>query len=231
VSIKEVNYLFPLYLYSAEGELPGLHDSERRPNLADKFVADLEERLRMKFVPDGQGDLKRTFGPDDVFAYIYSVLHSPTYRERYSEFLKSDFARVPLTSNVGLFRALRDLGDQLIRQHTLEHAAPPSTEFPVKGTDVIEGVRYSKPVEEGAKKGRVWINTDQYFEGLRPEAWDFHVGGIRVAEKWLRDRKGLKLSWDDVTHYEALVAAATETVRLVPKIDQAIEAEGGWPLR
>src|SRR5258708_4106606 len=149
---------------------------------------------------------------------MYAMLHSATYRERYSEFLKSDFARVPLTSKPGLFRTLRDLGEQLIGQHTLDQAGPPITEFPVKGSDVVDVVRYTRPGEEGVKKGRVWINATQYFEGVAPDVWEFHVGGFQVGEKWLKDRKGLKLSWDNVVQYETIIAPVAETVPIVPNI-------------
>ncbi|HEX9430655.1 MAG TPA: type ISP restriction/modification enzyme, partial [Candidatus Bathyarchaeia archaeon] len=127
---KERTYLFPLYQYT-NGELPGLHDNVRNSSLSDKCVADFAARLKMKFISDGGGDRRKTFGPEDVFAYLYAMLHSQAYRERFSEFLRSDFPRIPLTSNASLFRSLCDLGEQLIAQHTLEGAGPPTTEFPV----------------------------------------------------------------------------------------------------
>ena len=131
VSIKEVNYLFPLYLYATakadlfDNDSPSATPGGRRPNLAPEFIADFSARLKLDFVPDGCGDLRKTFGPEDVFHYAYAVFHSPTYRSRYAEFLKIDFPRLPLTSNVELFRSLCALGKELVALHLMEGAPSP----------------------------------------------------------------------------------------------------------
>ena len=83
---------------------------------------------------------------------------------------------------------------------------------------------------EGAEQGRVWINATQYVEGVPPEVWEFHIGGYQVCEKWLKDRKGRKLSYDDQETYQRIVAALAETMRLMDDIDETIEEHGGWPL-
>jgi hypothetical protein len=185
----------------------------------------------LKFVPDGKGDRAKTFGPEDVFAYMYAVFHSPTYRSRYGEFLKIDFPRLPLTSDAALFRALCALGDRLVGLHLLERqgASPPG--FPVGGTNEVEQVRYTAPGEGGHEEGRVWINREQYFAGVAPEVWGFHVGGYQVCQKWLKDRKGRTLSFDDLEHYRRVVAALAETIALMSEIDAEIEGRGGWPLK
>ncbi len=90
-------------------------------------------------------------------------------------------------------------------------------------------VRYSEPTD--GVPGRVWINTDQCFEGVAPEVWDFHVGGYQVAQKWLKDRKGRVLNHDDLNHYRKIIPALAETLRLMAEVDEAIEAGGGWPLK
>jgi predicted helicase len=137
---------------------------------------------------DGKGKRnERSFGPEDVFNYMYAVFHSPDYRERYAEFLKTDFPRLPLTSDVELFWSLCDLGDHLVRLHLMEHKAPAITRYPVKGDDTVEKVRYTASGESGSplplgeglgvRSGRVWINATQYVEGIPPEVWEFHVGG------------------------------------------------------
>jgi predicted helicase len=180
----------------------------------------------MTFIPDGKGDLQATFGPEDVFNYMYAVFHSPTYRSRYAEFLKIDFPRLPLTSDPGLFRSLAGLGEQLVGLHLMERQAPNIASYPVRGDSVVQAVRYTAP-GEGAEKGRVWINKTQYFEGVPPEVWEFHIGGYQVAEKWLKDRKGRQLSYDDLSHYRNVVAALAETMRLMAEIDAAIP---GFPI-
>ena len=185
----------------------------------------------MTFIPDGQGDLKKTIGPEDVFDYIYAIFHSPTYRSRYAEFLKSDFPRLPVSSNAELFRKLCALGSELIGLHLMERHAPAITTYPIAGESEVDKVRYTAPGEAGSEQGRVWINREQYFEGVPPELWNFHVGGYQVCQKWLKDRKGRKLTYDDLTHYQRIVSALSETIRLMSEIDVAIDGHGAWPIQ
>ena len=235
-SVYDGSYLFPLYLYPLnKGNLFDNDSTDapggRRPNLSEKFVADFAARLGMRFVADGRGDRAETFGPEDVFAYMYAVFHSPTYRSRYAEFLKIDFPRLPLTSDAGLFRELCRGGDELVSLHLLEKEPPPTTTYPNAGANEVEQVRYTAPGEAGGAEGRVWINREQFFAGVAPEVWNFHVGGYQVASKWLKDRKGRRLTYEDVTHYQRVVAALGETLRLMSEIDAVIERRGGWPLK
>lgn len=210
---------FPLYLYPEEGSM----DEGRRPNLAPEFIADFSARLGLEFVPDGRGDLAATFGPEDVFDYAYAIFHSPTYRARYAEFLKIDFPRLPLTSNVDLFRALVGLGGELVRHHLLEGVQPDPAlaRFEVGGSNEVERVRYDEA------RQRVFINKTQHFAPVPPELYGFYVGGYRPLDKWLKDRKGRKLSADEVTHYRKVAVALRQTMRLMGEIDAAIP---GWPV-
>jgi predicted helicase len=237
VSIKEVNYLFPLYLYEDAkvdlftGEKPSDAPSPRTANLASEFITDLNARLRMTFIPDSKGDRKKTFGPEDVFDYMYGVFHSPSYRSRYAQFLKIDFPRLPLTSNVELFGKLCALGGELVGLHLMEKHAPTITTYPIAGESEVDKVRYTAPGEGGSEQGRVWINREQYFEGVPLELWNFHIGGYQVCQKWLKDRKDRKLTYDDLTHYQHIVSALKETIRLMSEIDTVIEEHGGWPIQ
>ncbi|HEU0026162.1 MAG TPA: type ISP restriction/modification enzyme [Ktedonobacterales bacterium] len=237
---KEGNYTFPLYLYSDPAK-PGLWGAEeapssgpggRRANLAPEFVAAMAGRLGLRWVADGRGDRVATFGPEDVFSYIYAIFHAPGYRARYADFLKSDFPRVPLTSNVALFRALCGLGDRMVALHLLEAEGDPAgrPSFPVPGDNRMEQARYVEPDGEHGRRGQVYINATQYFEGVEPEVWEFHIGGYQVAEKWLKDRKGRTLSYDDIEHYQKTIAALTETAARMERVDEVIEEAGGWPL-
>jgi predicted helicase len=233
---RERTYLFPIYLYPESGKKDLFEKerddaiSNRRPNLSSEFIGDFAARLKMAFIPDGKGDRVKTCGPEDVFDYMYAVFHSPTYRSRYSEFLKGDFPRLPLTSNAELFRNLCALGSELVALHLMEKHAPTITTYPIAGDNGVEKVRYTAPGEGGSEQGRVWINREQYFEGVPPEVWNFHVGGYQVCQKWLKDRKGRKLTYDDLTHYQHIVSALNETIRLMSEIDSVIEAHGGWPI-
>jgi predicted helicase len=236
VSIKEVNYLFPLYLYPDEkqGSLfditkPANAPGGCRPNLSPAFITDLSNRLNMTFIPDGKGDLQHTFVPEDIFNYMYAVFHSPTYRERYAEFLKIDFPRLPLTSNVDLFRELCKLGDRLVGLHLMETSGQITTSYPEPGNNVVEKVEYTQTADD-AERGRVWINKTQYFAGVPPKVWNFHVGGYQVCHKWLKDRKGRALSYDDSKHYQKIVAALVETMTLMEQVDELIDEHGGWPI-
>jgi predicted helicase len=229
---SERGYILPLYLYPSDSLNANLLEDTlviRKPNLSPKFIEDFAARLKMKFIPDGKGDRKKTFGPEDIFNYIYAVFHSPTYRSRYAEFLKMDFPCLPLTSNPELFRKLCSLGDELVALHLMEKQGKKITSYPAAaGDSAVQTVRYTEP--QGDTKGRVWINTTQYFEGVPKEVWEFHVGGYQVCAKWLKDRKGRKLTYYDLTHYQQIVSTLSETIKLMENIDTTINASGGWPI-
>lgn len=230
VSSKEGNFVFPLYLYPDPNELLSdspwpLSEKGRRPNLSKAFVDAVAAELGLEFVTEGQGDLQNTFGPEDVFYYAYAVFHSPTYRERYAEFLRIDFPRLPLTGDLDLFAALVGHGRALVDLHLMRSSALDTliTTFPESGENEVAS-RHPKYDE---KQQRVYINAAQYFQGVPPEVWGFHVGGYQVLEKWLKDRRGRKLSWDDLQHYQRIVVALRDTMRIMDAIDAAIPA---WPL-
>ena len=242
----DINSLFPLYTYPSEQSIEqGLYRrGERQPNLAPEFTAELERRLGLRFVADGQGDLTETFGPEDVFHYIYAVFHSPTYRERYEQFLRADFPRVPPADDADLFRALAALGARLTQAHLLESApsGPPTASFPVPGDNVVEKgyPKYYPPGEtppgETApiEQGRVYISANaaksgkrgQYFDGITPEVWQFRVGGYQPMDKWLKDRRARPLSYNDIAHYQRIAAALQETLGLMAAVDAALA--GAW---
>ena len=245
VSLKEVNYLFPLYVYPGVGRTSELLFSPwpkgkdgRRPNLDPGFVGRLAQANDLRFVPDGRGDLQTTFGPEDVLAYIYAVFHSPGYRERYEAHLKLDFPRVPLPGTARLFRQLTIAGHDLLPLHLLES---PALDHPL--TDYA-GPRAPKVGRVGWSNGTVWLDAartnarqghratrpGQYgFHGVREDVWDFRIGGYQVCHKWLKDRKGRKLSGDDIAHYQKIVVALNETIGIMAAIDGVIDHYGGWP--
>jgi len=215
-------FVFPLYLYNAEGEMQ-FEGEKRRPNLNPEFIRVVSEKLGLEFIEDGRGDLKQTFGPEDIFNYAYAIFHSPTYRSRYTEFLKYDFPRLPLTADKALFRALAGKGAALVSLHLMESPVLNSlvTRYPVAGSNIVDKVSYDEPNQ------RVYINREQYFEGVSPEIWNFHVGGYQVCQKWLKDRKGRTLTYDELTHYQKMIVALGATIRLMAEIDELIP---GWPI-
>lgn len=247
VEIKDGSSIFPLYTYPSEQSIKqGLfQEGDRQPNLDQRFTAGLAEQLGLQFISDGEGDLRETFGPEDVFHYIYAVFHSPAYRERYNQFLRADFPRVPPIGDLELFRSLVDLGGQLTKAHLIESTTPsdqPAVSFPIPGDNVIEKsypkyyepgetpLNEESPIERGcvyisanAKKG---TKRSQYFEGVEPEVWEFRIGGYQPMQKWLNDRKGRQLSFDDRNHYTKMAAALRDTIRLMEEVDQAIAGSG-----
>ncbi|MCL2296902.1 MAG: DNA methyltransferase [Proteobacteria bacterium] len=215
---REANQVFPLWLYPrASGDLLDAAPREKTPNLAPEFVAALAQTTG------------KPPSPEDTLAYIYAVLYAPGYRTRYGEFLKRDFPRVPLTSDRKLFNRLVKIGRELIALHTMESTLSRITGFPVAGTNEVVKIRFAPPAGK-SKTGCIWINNAQYFDGVPPAVWEIHVGGYRVAEKWLKDRKGRLLNYDDLTHYQNVIAALTRTLELQTELDQAIANASGWPL-
>lgn len=214
----DISSIFPLHIYPRSAvDLLDEPPAEKHPNLSEEFTAALKE---------AQG---RAITPEDTLAYLYAVLYTPGYRTRYADFLKRDFPRVPLTGNPELFAQLVKLGHELIGLHTLQTAPARITGFPVAGSNEVGKVRFG--IEAGAPTGRVWINDAQYFEGVPQAVWDMHIGGYRVAEKWLKDRKGRLLGYDDITHYQHTLAALARTLAIQAELDAAVHAAGGWPLQ
>jgi len=220
ISLKESNYLFPLYSYPLDGEL-GI--AERTPNFAPQAMRALCAKANIKF--NNETGFPENFTPENVFQYVFAVLHSMAYRKRYAEFLKIDFPRVPLTVSLELFYALTKLGKELIALHLLQflHFDNPTAMYEGPSNPEVERVSYLDKT--------VWLNKAQTcgFSSVPENVWDFHIGGYQVCEKWLKDRKGRKLSKADIEHYQKIVVALHETIRIMAEIDTVINAHGGWP--
>ena len=225
---------FPLYLYpEPTGQELGIEEwpagrGGRRPNLDRRAVERLTGALGMAFTTEGRGDLEANIGPEDIFHYIYAILHAPSYRERYADHLQSDYPRIPLTEDRDLFRELCRFGARLVALHLMEEAGGNLPGFRVPGENLVGKPRYTAPT--GETPGRVWLNKEQYFEGVRPEVWEFRVGGFQVLEKWLKDRREQTLNHGDLEHYRQVVATLAETIEIMDAMDAAIDAHGGWLL-
>ena len=226
-------FVFPLYLYP-NGFMPDAdlfpHENGRRPNFSAGFIEDFCEKLKVKFVPGGLGrTAKREIGPETIFHYAYAVFHSPGYRERYAQFLRADFPRLPLTGNFKLFCALADFGAELVSLHARNEGEGRGPVFPVPGENRVGEVHYQPPM--GKEPGRVWINGRQYFDGVSEAVWNFPIGGYQPAERWLKDRKKRKLDFADLTTYARIVYALGRTRDIMEQIDKTIGQHGGWPLK
>ena len=194
--MQGIESVAPLYLHG---------DGERQPNYNAKIF---------KAVTSGLG---RLVEPMELFDYIYAHLHAPSYRERYIEFLKIDFPRVPYPTDKKLFRKLVKLGGELRKLHLFESNALDAfvTEYPKVGDNTVGKISY--------KNEKVFINKTQYFAGVPERAWNFYIGGYQPAQKWLKDRKGRRLSADDIAHYQKIIVALLGTERLMKEIDKVIE--------
>ena len=227
------SYVSPLYLHP-NGKLPEAdlfaHENGRRPNLSAAFIQDFCGKLKVNFVPEGLGrPAQREAGPESIFNYAYAVFHSPTYRERYAEFLRADFPRLPVTGDWELFRRLAGYGGELVTLHARGGGEGRGPCFPIAGGNQVTDARFQPP--QGREPGRVWINDRQYFEGVTEAAWGFPVGGYQPAQRWLKDRKNRTLGFADITTYARIIHALEETRKLAAEIDEAVEQHGGWPLK
>jgi len=211
---KGQDYLAPLYLQTDQTSIGSLHN--QGSNLTPCFLSAIGKALNAKV---------DQLIPEDIFHYAYAIFHSPSYRRRYFECLKIDFPRLPLTRQPALFHRLVHLGQELVELHLLES---PKLDKPLS---TYVGTAHPE-VEKVSHSGKtVWLDKDQTcgFQAVPEEIWEFHIGGYQVCEKWLKDRKGRKLSKSDIEHYQKIVVALNETIRLMAEIDKVIEAHGGWP--
>lgn len=239
------SYIFPLYAYQEN-----FGREEKIPNLNAKIISEIEKGLDLRLVPEKengnlcfsqnnnelQNEYKQSFAPIDVLDYIYAVLHSPSYREKYKEFLKIDFPRVPYPTNKDTFWKLVDLGSQIRQIHLLESPVTEQyiTQYPEDGDNVVGKPRFviANEVKQSNEKtasflavtGRVYINDTQYFDNVPETAWNFYIGGYQPAQKWLKDRKDRTLDFEDILHYQKIIVALSETDRLMKEIDK-IELE------
>ncbi len=218
---RERGYGMPLYLYPETGTL----DQAIRVNFEANLYARIREAAGLtggSIEPDGTDAFRRATGDarfDEVkvFDYIYGVLHCPIYRETYAEFLKIDFPRVPFPKSPEVFRIVSEQGELLRRLHLMEPDAIGTTPyaFEGEGDSVVDKLRFDN--------GRVWINDNQSFADVPPVAWNFRIGGYHPAQKWLKDRRGRALGWDDVRHYQKIIKVLAETDRLMRMIELPLD--------
>lgn len=224
-----ISFIAPLYLYLESNNQQTLDDNKARtPNLNPDIVKQIADGLGITFTNEKETasnvcfansdevrpEFKQSFAPIDLLDYIYAVLHSPTYREKYKEFLKIDFPRVPVPTDADKFWKLVNLGSELRQIHLLESPTVEKyiTQYPEDGDNIV-----TKPVY---KNGNVYINENQYFANVPEVAWNFYIGGYQPAQKWLKDRKGRELGFEDILHYQKIIVALSETDRIMKEIDK-----------
>ena len=198
LSSKDNANVFPLYLYPSDGEEKT--GETRKPNLDEKIWRKIDKCTKLKTTPE------------QVFDYIYGVLHTPSYREKYKEFLKIDFPRIPYPENKEEFERVVSIGKKLRKLHLMEEVPPQATSFAIEGDNVVSEIRFEKE--------KVYINKTQYFGNVPDLTWNFYIGGYQPAQKWLKDRKNRPLTYDDISHYRKIIAILIETQKLMQKLDE-----------
>jgi predicted helicase len=213
---KEISFVFPLYLYPESKSQTSINQTVcRTPNLNQSIVNQIAAQLNLTFTSEKETS-EGSFAPIDLLDYIYAVLHNPTYRAKYKEFLKIDFPRVPYPKNPETFWQLAKLGGELRQIHLLESPVVEKfiTTYPNDGSNQV--------IKIFNEDNKVRINDQQYFDHVPPVAWNFYIGGYQPAQKWLKDRKGRMLSFDDIMHYQKIIVALSETDRIMKEIDGVI---------
>lgn len=215
-----IDSILPLYLYNDN------LITEPQPNLDDQIITKFCKGLGLPYVIDGMVVSDENYPayqdqitPLNVLDYIYAVLHSPSYRAKYSEFLKIDFPSVPYPQNVAQFWQLVKLGSQLRQIHLLHSDLLDENNitYPIDGDNVVDRPIY--------KDNQVWLNATQYFDNVPETAWTFYIGGYQPAQKWLKDRKGKQFSYDDIVHYMNIINALSLTATIMSQINEVASYE------
>lgn len=220
--------VFPLYVYTDNsGKKKYLHSQLMMFEPAAAYQAK-QPNIKTELFEELKAKYKKEVTPEEIFYYIYAVLYSNTYRTKYAEFLKMDFPRIPFTNDYKTFVKLGKAGNRIADLHLLKSVEldKPVAKFPVEGSNKVEKLVYK--VEMGHPSGHgsavtdaptLQINDEQYFTGIPEEIWQYQIGGYRVCEKWLKDRKGRTLSLEEITTYCKIVTALSKTIDLQKEID------------
>ena len=242
--LADQSYIFPLYVYPDHSEQISVESTQKRNhNFNPQILKQIEQDLGLTFVPEkseagnvcmaDNPEVRKeyigAFAPIDILDYIYAILHSPKYRKKYKEFLKIDFPRVPYPVDQQTFWQLVELGSQLRQLHLMESPITEKyiTTYPKDGNNEITtkiGKKDWELFDTEKQLGRIWINDHQYFDNISLIAWEFYIGGYQPAQKWLKDRKGRTLDYDDILYYQKIIVALTETDKIMKEIDE-IEIE------
>ena len=219
------SYHYQLYAYPDENEQITYNETtSRTPNLNKEIISQVAKNLNLEFT-DENLNRKNSFSPISLLDYIYGVLYSKNYREKFKEFLKIDFPRIPYPTDKENFWKVVNLGSQLRRLHLLEDDCVSEyiTQYPKDGDNIVTRKMTKSSIgyePSTSTLGEVWINDQQYFDNVPLVAWEFYIGGYQPAQKWLKDRNGRELSFVDILHYQKMIVALSETNRLMQEIDK-----------
>jgi len=212
----------PLYLYvegdSKYGEVGNIPVS-RISNIDIVIARQIAIAIGAVYYPVTEyatKDGEQRLTPENILDYVYSYLYSPSYREKFEEFLRSDFPRVPYPSNKKQFWELVKLGEDLRKLHLLESPklSERITTYPESGDNKVDKLEY--------KNGNVYINKVQYFGDVPKEAWQFYIGGYQPAQKYLKDRRNRILSNTEIIHYQQIIVVLVQTIHIMNEIDHIL---------
>lgn len=201
-------FVFPLYLYESQKE------TNQRTLLGNDKTTNKKSNIKNDIIQKLSNNYKCRITPEEIFYYIYSILYSNVYRKKYNEFLKIDFPRIPFTKDYELFQKVSKLGKELTDLHLLKSKVleKPVAKFLVTGDSGIKKREY--------KNNKIHINDKQYFDGIKPEVWNYYIGGYQVLDKWLKDRIGKILSSEEVNHFLKIISALEYTIKLQKEVDK-----------
>lgn len=212
----QIVYIFPLWLYNSDtktqNQLPVSIQPEPKTSNIKKEIIDLLS-----------SSYKTLVSPEEIFYYIYAVLYSNIYRQKYLEFLKIDFPRIPFTKDYKLFKQLSEIGKRLIDIHLLKSHLlnDTSSRFEGNNSGLVKKVSYN------SKEKRVYINEKQYFTNVELETWNYFIGGYQVLNKWIKDRKGKYLTDEEIKTYIKIVETLRQTIEIQKEIDEIyLKVEG-----
>jgi predicted helicase len=209
LSSRGTGFVFPLYIYNDEiktkqTSLSGkvTEKSGKQPNFTEEFLSYIKEKYP-----------KKEISPEEILNYIYAVLHSPAYRKKYCNFLKTDFSRIPFVKKYDTFTKLSELGRKLIELHLMKtDFSKNMAKFEVSGSNEVNFVKF--------KDDKVFINDKQYFDGITNDVWDFYIGGYRVLDKWLKSRKGRRLTSGEIENFIKIIGIISQTIEIMEKINK-----------
>jgi len=218
-------YVFPLYLYSNKESKNQIFKGQKKLGLSGE-QAKLDEIGKgngktSNIKPEILAMLKEKYdkkvSPEEVFNYIYAVLYSNKYREKYQEFLKIDFPRVPFGKDYEIFKKLSKIGENLIQLHLLKDKSLEKGKARFMGTGADNVVRKRA---YDTKENKIWINNEKYFDAVETEVWNYYIGGYQVLDKWLKDRIGKILNSEDIEHYLKIIECLKQTIKIQKEIDR-----------
>ncbi|MBR8636045.1 type ISP restriction/modification enzyme [Campylobacter jejuni] len=209
------SYIYPLYLYPTTRSKKFL--KKENPNFNEENFTSKIENFKESFRAFIDNLYKEKFSPEDILGYIYAVLFHKIYREKYLDFLKIDFPKIPFTKDKNTFKNLSKLGLKLINLHLLKNDELDFNVGEALFKDIknknfkIQKIKYNKDTKE------LFINESLYFNKVSPEIYEFKIGGYAVLDKYLKSHKEEDI---DHKHFTLIIQTLDETLKIQDEISK-----------